>query len=72
MTGDEAEAVLNRALDDAVIGDLPTLRIIHGKGTGALRVRVGEILKADRRVSGFRLAPAHQGGSGVTIVEFSA
>ena len=72
MTGDEAETVLVRALDDAVMGELPSLRIIHGKGTGALRTRVTEILKSDKRVSGFQLAPAHQGGTGVTIVEFSA
>ncbi|MBI4503093.1 MAG: Smr/MutS family protein [Gemmatimonadetes bacterium] len=70
MTGDEAEVVLLRALDDAILAELPHLRIIHGKGTGALRVRVGQLLKADRRVRSFALAPAQQGGSGVTIAEF--
>jgi DNA mismatch repair protein MutS2 len=68
--GDEAEAELILALDGAVAGDLPWLRIIHGKGTGALRARVAEVLKLDRRVSSFRLAPPQQGGSGVTIAEF--
>jgi len=72
MTGDEAETVLVRALDDAVLGDLPVLRIIHGKGTGALRARVTDILKTDTRVSGFQLAAAHQGGTGVTIAELKA
>src|SRR5439155_977905 len=48
LTGDEAEGALVRALDAAVLGDLPALRIIHGKGTGALRARVSEILRGDR------------------------
>jgi DNA mismatch repair protein MutS2 len=69
-TGDEAEAELILAIDGAVAGDLPWLRIIHGKGTGALRARVAEVLKLDRRVREFRLAPPQQGGSGVTIAEF--
>ena len=67
--GDEAEAELVLALDGAVAADLPWLRIIHGKGTGALRVRVAEVLQIDRRVKSFRLAPPAQGGSGVTIAE---
>ena len=70
LTGDEAEAALVRAIDQAILGDLPHLRIIHGKGTGALRVRVGQLLKQDRRVRSFALAPTPQGGSGVTIAEF--
>ena len=69
MTGDEAETAVLRALDDAIVAELPALRIIHGKGTGALRARITQILKGDGRVSGFQLAPAQQGGSGVTIAE---
>ena len=69
MTGDEAESVLVRALDDAILNELPALRIIHGKGTGALRERVAQILKTDRRVTGFNTAPPQQGGWGVTIAE---
>ncbi|HEU5262630.1 MAG TPA: Smr/MutS family protein [Gemmatimonadales bacterium] len=69
---DEAEAQLVRALDDAVLADLPYLRVIHGKGTGAVRRRVHEILSADPRVRRFGFAPASQGGHGVTIVEFHA
>ena len=69
---DEAEAALVKALDDAVLADLPHLRVIHGKGTGAVRQRVHEILAADRRVARFGFAPANQGGHGVTVVEFTA
>jgi len=67
---DEAEAKLIRALDDAVLADLPYLRVIHGKGTGAVRAMAHEMLTHDRRVARFELAPANQGGSGVTVVEF--
>ena len=66
---DEAEATLERALDAAVLGDLPYLRIIHGKGTGALRELVQRVLQHDPRVARFGLAAANQGGSGVTVVE---
>ena len=69
-TGDEAEAELVLALDGAIAGDLPWLRVIHGKGTGALRARVAEVLEFDSRVRSFKLAPPLQGGSGVTIAEF--
>jgi len=67
---DEAEARLIRALDDAVLADLPSLRVIHGKGTGAVRRLVHEMVAHDPRVKSFALAPANQGGTGVTIVEF--
>jgi len=56
--------------DAAISADNPFLRIIHGKGTGAVRDRVHSVLKGDRRVSRYALAPANQGGSGATIVEF--
>jgi DNA mismatch repair protein MutS2 len=71
LRADEAEAALERALDSAVLDDLPYLRVIHGKGTGALRDLVQRVLKHDNRVVRFGLAPANQGGSGVTVVEFS-
>jgi DNA mismatch repair protein MutS2 len=67
---DEAEARLIKALDDAVLADLPYLRVIHGKGTGAIRNLVHEMVSHDARVKHFELAPANQGGSGVTVVEF--
>ncbi len=69
LRADEAEATLERALDAAVLDDLPYLRIIHGKGTGALRELVQRVLQHDPRVARFGLAPANQGGSGVTVVE---
>jgi DNA mismatch repair protein MutS2 len=67
---DEAEAALVQALDAAVVADLPYLRVIHGKGTGALRDIVQAVLERDSRVARFGLAAANQGGSGVTVVEF--
>jgi len=69
---DEAEPMLVKALDDAVAADLPYLRVIHGKGTGAVRKLVHDVLSADARVQRFGFAPANQGGHGVTIVEFTA
>jgi len=68
----EAEPLLVKALDDAIRADLPSLRVIHGKGTGALRQRVHEVLSADSRVKRFGFAPPSQGGHGVTVVEFRA
>lgn len=69
---DEAQPLLVKALDDAVLADLPYLRVVHGKGTGALRQLVHDVLAADARVKRFGFAPANQGGPGVTIVEFTA
>jgi DNA mismatch repair protein MutS2 len=69
---DEAEAATLSALDAAIIADNPFLRIIHGKGTGAVRERVHALLKGDRRIARYGLAPANQGGSGATVVEFRA
>lgn len=57
------------AIDAVVRADLKSLRIIHGKGTGALRERVAEMLRKDTRVRSFRLGLWNEGGSGVTIVE---
>ena len=60
-----------QALDAAVRNDLRELRIIHGKGTGALRSRVGEMLRKDTRVTGFRLGAWNEGGAGVTVAELA-
>ncbi len=68
----EAEPLLVKALDGAILADLSTLRVIHGKGTGALRQLVHEVLAADPRVQRFSFAPPNQGGPGVTVVEFKA
>jgi DNA mismatch repair protein MutS2 len=71
MRPDEAEAAVMQALDAAVRADLRSLRIIHGKGTGALRDRVGEMLRKDTRVKAFRLGAWNEGGAGVTLAEFA-
>jgi len=68
----EAEATLVRALDAAIESDLPYLRIIHGKGTGALRKMTHDVLGRDRRVRRFGFAAANQGGAGVTVAELTA
>ncbi|MHB1299014.1 MAG: Smr/MutS family protein, partial [Gemmatimonadaceae bacterium] len=64
------EAVLY-ALDAVVRADLKLLRIIHGKGTGALRERVNQLLARDSRAKSFRLGAWNEGGAGVTIVELA-
>ena len=71
MRVEELDTALTQALDNAVRADLRTLRIIHGKGTGALRARVAELLAADRRVLGFRLGLWNEGGAGVTVAALS-
>ena len=71
MRPDEAEAAVLQALDGAVRADLRMLRIIHGKGTGALRDRVGEMLRKDTRVREFRLGAWNEGGAGVTVAELA-
>jgi DNA mismatch repair protein MutS2 len=68
---DEIETQLGRAIDDAIMAGLPSFRIIHGKGTGALRAQVREMLKADRRISVQRPGELFEGGTGVTVVEFA-
>jgi DNA mismatch repair protein MutS2 len=67
---DEVDAVLLPALDAAVFGDLPSLRIIHGKGTGALRAYVRQVLADEGRVRRIRDGAFDEGGTGVTVVEF--
>jgi DNA mismatch repair protein MutS2 len=71
MRPDEAEGAMLSALDAAVSADLKSLRIIHGKGTGALRERVTEMLRKDTRVKHFRLGAWNEGGAGVTLAEFA-
>ncbi|MDE2762042.1 MAG: Smr/MutS family protein [Gemmatimonadota bacterium] len=65
---DEAELSLSRALDAASVADLRELRVIHGKGTGALRERVTAVLGRDARVERFRAGKPGEGGFGVTVV----
>ncbi len=65
----EVEDIVMHAVDAAVRADLKSLRIIHGKGTGALRERVAEMLRKESRVTNFRLGAWNEGGAGVTVVE---
>ena len=66
---DEAIGVLDLFLDNAVMGKLNEVRIIHGKGTGALRKAVHASLRRNKAVKGFRLGNYGEGESGVTVVE---
>ena len=66
----EALDVTDKYLDDAYLAGLPTVRILHGKGTGALRKAIHTELSDNPRVTNYQLAPLSQGGEGVTIVTF--
>ena len=70
MAVDEALPVLDNFLDAAYMGNLPNVRIIHGKGTGILRAAVQDELRRCKYVKSFRLGVYGEGESGVTIVEF--
>ena len=69
MTGDEAWSAVDKYFDEAAIAGFHTLRLIHGKGTGALKKSLWEHLKKDGRVSLFRIGQFGEGDGGVTIVE---
>ena len=66
----EALDITIKYLDDAVLAGLPSVRILHGKGTGALRKAVHEELRENTLVSKYQFAPFDQGGEGVTVVTF--
>ncbi len=69
-TVDEALAALDKYLDDAYLSHLTSVRVVHGKGTGALRNGVHRYLKGVRYVKSFRMGEFGEGDAGVTIVEF--
>jgi DNA mismatch repair protein MutS2 len=69
LLGDEALPKLERFLDDAMVAGLHRVDIIHGKGTGALRKKVGDFLKTYPHVKSYRLGEWNEGGTGVTVVE---
>jgi len=69
LVADEARMELMRALDSAVQAGLGELRVIHGKGTGALRQAVDEYARGDGRIKSHRLGTPWEGGSGVTVLE---
>ncbi len=70
MTVDEALAHLDKYLDDAYLAHLPSVRIVHGKGTGALRKAVQGLLKRNKYVKSYRLGEFGEGDAGVTIATF--
>ena len=69
-TVDEAIAELDKYLDDAYIAHLKSVRIVHGKGTGALRKGIHDYLRRQKHVSSFHLGEFGEGDAGVTIVDF--
>lgn len=69
-TVDEALSALDKYLDDAYLAHLPSVRIVHGKGTGALRKAVQDYLRRCKYVKTYRLGEYGEGDAGVTIAEF--
>ena len=68
-TGEEAWALADKYLDDAALAGLKTVRLIHGKGTGALKNALWNILRKDKRIASFRIGMYGEGDGGVTVVE---
>ncbi len=69
QTGDEAWFMVDKYFDTAAIAGFHTVRLVHGKGTGALRAALWKYLKNDRRVASFRIGRYGEGDGGVTVVE---
>ena len=69
MTVDEGIMELDRYIDGAVLSGIPSVTIIHGKGTGALRKAVHSFLKSNKNIVTFRLGVFGEGEAGVTIAE---
>ena len=67
---DEAIPELEKFLDDAMIAHIPEVRIVHGKGTGALRDGIHKYLKKQKHIKAFRLGEFGEGDAGVTIATF--
>ena len=66
---DEGIAVLDKYLDDAYLAGMPQVRVIHGKGTGAMRKAVQNYLRRAPHVASYRLGALGEGDTGVTIVD---
>ena len=69
MTGEEAWAAVDRYLDNAILVGMHSVRLIHGKGTGALKRYLWEALRIDKRISSYRIGQYGEGDGGVTVVE---
>ena len=70
MTTDEAVSAVSKYLDDAYVAHVSPVRIVHGKGTGALRKAVHSYLRSQKNIAEFRLGEYGEGDAGVTIVKF--
>ena len=69
MIGDDAWFVVDKYLDDATLAGMNIVRIIHGKGTGALRAALWRYFKTDKRIKSYRHGEYGEGDSGVTVIE---
>ena len=68
LTFDEARPMIDKFIDDAVVSGLHKLRIVHGKGSGALRAKTRDYLRRKKQVISFETPPQSEGGDGVTVV----
>ena len=68
LTVDEAISIVDKYLDDCFLAKLSPIRLVHGKGTGALRNGIHKFLKTNKHVDSFRLGTFGEGEMGVTIV----
>jgi DNA mismatch repair protein MutS2 len=69
LLAEEASEIVDKYLDNAFLAGLTTVTVIHGKGTGALRKKIGEFLSRHHRVESIRLGEWNEGGAGVTVVK---
>jgi len=69
MIGDDAWFVVDKYLDDAILAGIGSVRIIHGKGTGALRAALWKYFKSDKRIKKYRHGEYGEGDAGVTVIE---
>lgn len=69
MIGDDAWFVVDKHLDDAILANIGSVRIIHGKGTGALRAALWKYFKSDKRIKTYKHAEYGEGDAGVTVIE---
>ncbi len=69
MIGDDAWFVVDKYLDDAILAGIGSVRIIHGKGTGALRAALWKYFKTDKRIKSYRHGEYGEGDAGVTVIE---
>ena len=69
MNGEEAWYLVDRYIDEAQVVGVNSVRLIHGKGTGALKNALWRFLQSDKRIASFRLGKYGEGDGGVTIIE---